>query len=430
MKPGPRRSPLRSQAGFTLIEVAVALAVGGLITWAVGGYVWNAGEAQSAVWRETERATRQDAALGALRRAVRGAARTLAPTATLGPVRIRPGTEPDGTPSDTLEVVLGDGPAVPVASRPCRAASAPCTVLLGDHAARFAPGDLVLVGEPALTGRLVRLAAADATRVFAAPCGADCAERLACSFGTRAVPPTQRVVGSVRRPGGATAPGPCPQSYFPDGSSCEEVWAAATPAPRLEPVCTASGPSARFTELLQAGAAPVPSPVPGNPGPASGRSAGAGGFRLRAQRVRVVRFWVRGAGTEAGDLVREEDRDRDGAWDEAEVIAPRVHGLLLHTRAPWTPGWVRGLPYVESDLADDDANPRLTAARAATPLPGSAPLGRALARVPSDLRQLRVRMILPRPEDPARPPAAPSRDTATAVLPLIELTQGGAGETP
>jgi prepilin-type N-terminal cleavage/methylation domain-containing protein len=343
MRPGNRR-------GFTLVEVLLAILLGGLLVVALAhladaiGHVGDANrsgsDARALEWT-TERV---------LRRALEEAGDRMPSSPNLGGVGVRVASRADGTPADTLYILRGDTAAFAVAARGCRAGAEPCIVLLGDRRSEVAPGDVLVVG-----GRGTGLAAYQvmaAPSVFYAPCAGNCPERLVCPITPGPLQSFLRVVGSVRQPSGTPSSVPCTQAYFPDGSRCEEVVQPVAAGARQEPACRATGPSSAFTELRVADrTALLGFPAP----PVPLTRSGVGGVpAVRAVRVHASRFWVRESAADTV-LVRQNDLADTGEWRAPVVVAGPVRGLRVESLQDGT--WMAGTGVSAGDLQRVAGNP-------------------------------------------------------------------------
>jgi hypothetical protein len=326
---------LRGRGGFTLLELLYVLLISIILFHVLARIGEVIGGVDGATRSGSDAGTLETTVERVLRRALESAGTGLPAAPNLAGVGVKPATGSGGAPADTLIVLQGDGAAMTVASRPCRTGAADCVALVGDHRARVREGDLILVGTRS-TG-LSALQVQGPPAVFYAPCAGDCPERLVCPVTPGPSPTFFRIVGSVRQPGGTTAPGPCPQAFFPDGSRCEEIEQLVTAGPRQEPSCRAQGPSAAFTELSVADRTTdlgFPSP------PLALWQSGAGALpKVRAVRVRASRFWVRAEPGRDTVLVRQNSMTPAGEWRTPVAIAGPVHGLGVATlqEGVWTP---------------------------------------------------------------------------------------------
>lgn len=345
--------PLRSnRAGFTLMEVVIALA----LTSVLGVAIWKTailvGIHQTEVWRRVDTEAASQNAEAALQRALARAGVGMMSSANLGPVQVRTG-QADTIPLDTLTLLHSDGPVIRNGSRPCSDGDPDCIVLLGNHATEFVLGDLVLTGSPA-TGLRILQVRADATAV-SLPCGADCHERVVCA--TESDPPATpsgvalEVTGADRGAGlidGTT----CDQPFSPAGSCREAV--GTLPFPRQFPTCHATGPAQAFTELKVTDRTGSVFAYPLGP-IAVLRSGGQSTPAIRTQRIRAVRFWV-DRSADVGQLLRQDGLNGDGQWNAPLVVAQPVNGLQVETLHTGQPTWTRGVGVTDAMLALDSPN--------------------------------------------------------------------------
>jgi hypothetical protein len=340
----------RAREGFTVMELLFALVAGGLLVLALASLADAVTRVDDANRSAADARVLEWTAERVLRRSLEEAGAGMPSAANLGGVGVHVATRADGTPADTLVALRGDGPGVAVAARGCRTGVPACLALSGDHRSRFAAGDLVVVGArgPGLTAYQVTAAPA----VFYAPCAGDCPERLVCPVAPGPPQSFPRVVGSIRQPGGTTSPEPCPHSFFPDGSHCQEVVEMVPAGVRQEPRCRAEAPASAFTELrvvdrtATLGFLPAPRPLT--------RSGAGGSPRVRAVRVRASRFWVRAAPGGDTVLVRQNGLAESGAWRAPVVLAGPVRGLRVETLHGGV--WRRGPGVAPTDLAEAPGN--------------------------------------------------------------------------
>ncbi|HEX8695577.1 MAG TPA: hypothetical protein VF746_24400 [Longimicrobium sp.] len=402
--------------GFTILELLFTILVGGLFALSLAHLMDTAGRVGEANRSGADARALEWTTERVLRRALEEAGAGMPSAPNLGGVGVRTATRTDGTPADTLVVLRGDGDALPVAARPCRAGVPDCIALVGDHRTRLAAGDVLVVGARG-TGLAV-FQVAEAPEVFYAPCAGDCPERLVCPVTPGPAQSFLRVVGSVRQPGGATSPGPCPHAFFPDGSRCEEVVQLVPAGVRQEPSCRADGPPSAFTEVHvvdRTVALGFPAP------PASLTRGGAGGTpRVRAVKVRASRFWVRAT---AGDsvLVRQNGLLASGEWRAAVGVAGPVRGLRVETLHGGA--WRAGAGVGAADLVPSAGNANYVW-RGAPAASGLEP-GAKFLRGHHTVSAVRVRYLY---RAASAGHGLPAVHEAWMVVPTPALLEGGTGD--
>ena len=340
---------LTANRGYTLIEMIFAIFIGGLLLMALASLVTTIEHVGSGTRAEADDGALEWSAERVLLGAVEGAGKGMPAAPNFAGVGATTATLPSGMPADTLVVVQGDGEALRVAARPCRAAQPGCVVLVGDQTRSLRPGDVIVVGTRALG--LVALQVLDAPASFYAPCAGDCPERVVCATAAGPVQSFVHITGSLRQPGGSASPEPCAQAYFADGSRCEEV-AQPVAAAIQRPSCRSAGPSSPFTEVKTADR----TATLGFPSPAAvlTRSGSSASPAVVALRVRASRFWVQ-AGARDSVLVRQNGLTSAGEWRTPVGIATPVSGLEVETRQRGA--WVRGIGVRPQDLIHSTSNP-------------------------------------------------------------------------
>lgn len=332
----PRTSSLaRSRAGFTLIELIVVLLVASI----VAAMAWTLAQVGTSVHlselrrADAERTRRNlETSVG---RALEQTARAGFSAPNLGMLRTGLANTADGAPADTLILLRSIGAALPVASRACRVASASiCITLRGDRANAVRPGVLLAVGSSRVGYRLLQVTSVDGP--YAAPCGADCPAATFCSVaGSTGIPVVEVLLGT-RSTGGA-APS-CSESFYPDGSRCQETRAVRTTAPRTRSVCSATGAQALFTDLRTTNrTAALGYPAAREWSGVSGGGAPA----VAAVPVEPLRLFTAPEGSAlAVHLTR--GLTAGGSWNAARRVAGPVASFRVETQHLGAPGWTRG----------------------------------------------------------------------------------------
>ncbi|HEU4455192.1 MAG TPA: prepilin-type N-terminal cleavage/methylation domain-containing protein [Longimicrobium sp.] len=325
----------RSRAGFTLVELMVVLLVASI----VGAMAWTLAQVGTSVHlREVRRAdaerTRRNLETS-VGRALEQTARAGFSAPNLGMLRAGVANTAAGAPADTLVLLRSTGAALPVASRPCRVASASiCIALRGDRAGAVHAGDVLAVGSSRVGYRLLQVTSVDGP--YAAPCGADCPAATFCSVaGSPGVTVVEVLLGT-RSTGGA-APS-CSESFYPDGSRCQETRAVRTTSPRARSVCSATGAQALFTDLRTSDrTAALGYPAAREWSGISGGGAPA----VAAVPVEPLRLFAVPEGSAlAVHLAR--GMAAGGSWNAARRVAGPVASFQVETQHAGTPGWTRG----------------------------------------------------------------------------------------
>ncbi|CAA9353563.1 MAG: hypothetical protein AVDCRST_MAG68-3839 [uncultured Gemmatimonadetes bacterium] len=368
------------RAGFTLIELLGVL----VITAVIATGVWSVAESVTRGQVRSMEDADRGAAVASVERVLRDAIRqatagTLA-APNAGPVHV------GVAESDTLLLLRADGTPMTVSTRPCAGGGA-CVHLVGDHTGVLKQGDAVLVSAPAMGARVYHVTAGP--RATHAPCGADCAEEVACpTFADEAAADAEVVTGSVFYPPGAPGSprsGPCEQTYYADGSRCAEV-RTAVPATRRNWRCEVRGTVSAYTEV------PVAELALGFPASTYPAQSGAALTpRVRAQRVTPSRFFVARAGARSVPLlVRQTGLDDAGAWTRAVPVGGPVSALEVETLHAGETAWTRGVGVDGAALEHSTSNPNYVYAPAASGEPGF-----AFRRGYHDVGAVRVRFTVP-----------------------------------
>ncbi|HEU4557581.1 MAG TPA: prepilin-type N-terminal cleavage/methylation domain-containing protein [Longimicrobium sp.] len=379
------------RAGFTLLEVLLALFLTTLVLLASWSMFGAAGEQQLAGWREANRRSDLAAAERVLGRAISRAGTGMPGSANLGGVHVQAA----GGAADTVYTFEGEGAPMRVAARTCPdSADGVCAVVLGDGRRGLAPGALVALGTAGAGLRLMRVAAPPTT--FSAACGPDCLERILCALDYPGPGQAPAVAGSVLHAAApasppAPSPEPCPQPVLADGTTCTENETAVTVAPVSPAACASTGPAATYTRVYLA-----PAPGRGRPAPAVAppRLGGARGTPAPLLQVlRVTRFWVRGADSA---LVKQTGPRPDGGWSTTQPVASHVVSLaaeVLHPGGEWSRGM--GLP--AGFLEHGAHNPNYVRG---VPAPDAAPAAWRLRHGYHTAAAVRVTLELLRPAGP------------------------------
>lgn len=328
-----RRPSQDPRAGFTVLEMVLAIAVAGIL-FGIGFGLMQMGNAmQTRALREADAAQTTRNVVATLKNAVHGAARSAVSSPDLSAVRVSTGGA-DNAERDTLLLVEHTGPALRVASRTCRSGSATCLALLGDQSAAVSSGGLFLVGSASIGYRLLQATATPVT--FAASCGADCPSELLCPVVLGPIGNMVMVTGAVTT--GGTASTTCTESYYPDGRQCVENRSLATTPATVTPTCQTRRPNSTFTEVVfQDRSAAVGLHTVASWAAISGSGTPAvSAIPANVERYRLV--------AEAGEqaLVRDPGLGATGAWRPAVRVAGPVAAMRVETMHRGQATFVRG----------------------------------------------------------------------------------------
>lgn len=236
-----------------------------------------------------------------------------------------------GAAADTLLLLRARRPAIPVASRPCRIGSAAiCVALRGDRTTTIRPGDILAVGSSRIGYRLLLISSVDGP--YAAPCGADCSAATFCALDTAPGITVVEVLLGIRTPTGATGAS-CSESFFPDGSRCQETRVSRTTSLHARSVCSATGSQALFTDIRTADR----TATLGFPAAREWSSLSGGGApSVAAVPVEPLRFFAVTEGTELA-IHMARGMAAGGTWNSPRRIAGPVASFRVETRRSLLP---------------------------------------------------------------------------------------------
>lgn len=399
--------------GFTLVEVLLAVVIGGLVFLAVARLADAVVRVDGAARAGSDARSLQITTDRVMRRALERAGEGMMTSPNLSGIGVVVG---DGGASDTLVVLNAGGDPMDVAARSCPAGMEPCVAVTGDYTEQLRAGDLVVVGTRALGMRAYQITAPPS--VFYAPCGADCPERLVCTAAAGPARSFQRVIGSVTSSGGAST-SPCTQPYMPDGSSCQEVLQTSAPEATRVPFCRLALAQSPFTALPVADRTGTLG-FPDAPGMLV-RSGATGTPRVRMTPVEASRFWIAARGPDTV-LVRQNGLSAAGAWKDAVPLAAPATTMTVETLHG--SGWYRGIGLGPGFLALSTTNPNLSWRE--TPSPTGTRGGFAFARGHHTVRAVRVRIRYPLvTADGAR-----QVSELTLYAPTPSILEGGTRDNP
>lgn len=378
-------------AGFTLIEVLGVLVITAVIATGVWSVTESVTRGHVQAMNDDDRGTAVAAIDAVLRNALRQATLGTLAAPNAGPVQVMVAGS-GATSADTLLVLRAEAAAITNSTRPCPGGGA-CLLLVGDHSAVIAPGEVLLVSAPAMGARVYRVTGAP--RATRAGCGADCEEEVACPTFTDEVADDIVVVTTATyRASPAAAPvtyPACTQTYYEGGASCTETRdTVPAPRPKRRWSCQARGRVSGYTEVPVAelttalGFPDVGSPT---------QSGAALTPRVRTQRVTASRFFVRRDGTRGAPvLVRQTGLDGDGAWNAAAPVGGPVAMLEVETLHTGETAWRRGVGVDAAALVHSTANANYVYTAFPT---AAADAGFAFRRGYHDVGAVRVRFTVP-----------------------------------
>lgn len=405
----------RGEEGYTLIEIILAVVIGGLLFLAVARLADAVTRVDGAARAGSDARAIQLTSDRVLRRALEEAGSGMMSAPNLAGIGAITATT-RGVPADTLVVLKANGEPVDAATRSCPAGMDPCVALSGDYAQQFRAGDLIVVGSRALGMRAYQITATP--HAFFAPCGADCPERLVCSAAAGVQRSFPRVVGSVKSTGG-TSTAPCSQPFAPRGGGCQEVLQTSAPETVSVPFCRLALTQSPFTALqVTDRSATLGFPDP----PATLLQSGARGTpRIQVLRVAASRFWIK-AGPQDSMLVRQNGLRGAGSWNDPVPLAAPALAMTVETLHG--SGWYRGVGLGSGTLALSTSNANLSWRDA--PAPSATEAGFAFARGHHTVRAVRIRL---------RYAVLGTRGTRevreiSLVAPTPSVLEGGTRDTP
>jgi prepilin-type N-terminal cleavage/methylation domain-containing protein len=403
----------RPRAGFTMVELLIAILVAGIVAAAA----WSLAEVGTSIHvRELRRAdverTRNNLE-GSVGRTLAQISRGGFSSPNLGMVRAGVGQSASGSAADTLVLLRGTSDAVPIASRPCIGALPPaCIVLRGDRRETLRNGDVIAVGSSRVGYRLLQVTSI--SEAYAAPCGADCPAATYCPAQPTAGLNVAEVLFGTRSPGGTTTQS-CSESFYPDGSRCVETRAIRAATPRTRSVCAAATSRALFTEVRTTDR----TATAGYPAPRewSGIS-GAGLPSVAAMRVELIRINTVPEGTELA-ITMARGLTAAGAWNAPHRVAGPIASFEIETQHVADAAWQRGDGVIAATLATPPN-------RVSWTLPGAGKLGFTYARGYHTMVAVRINI------DVVGADRAGTRTTDRIRLlqSLAPLAHGGAREEP
>jgi prepilin-type N-terminal cleavage/methylation domain-containing protein len=408
-----RSTALRSRGGFTLVEMMVALVAVAIL----GALAWTFAEVGTAVHlRELRRADAErtgrnlESSVG---RAMGQSARGGFSAPNLGMVRAGRRDTPSGAAADTLVLLRATGAAIPVASRPCRVASgAICVALRGDLSTSVRPGDVLAVGSSRIGYRILQVSSVDGP--YAAPCGADCPAATFCATNAGSGISVIEVLLGTTTPTGTTGPS-CTESFYPDGSRCQETRVVRSTPPRARSACTVSSAQAQFTDIRTANR----TAVLGFPPAREWTSVSGGGApAVAAIPVEPVRFAPTAEGSELA-VYMWRGLTSGGSWNNSRRVAGPVASFEVETQHTGSEVWTHGDGIVAATLA-------VSPNRVAGTTPGADSVGYTYARGYHTLVTIRVDTeIVGMDKNGAR-----ITTTHRILQSLAPLARGGAREEP
>lgn len=335
----------------------MALGIAATLSFSIWSIAHTVGRTQIQTFRQEDVGKAVSSINFTLRELLDDAGSGMISAANLGAVQVK--TDRAGpVPRDTLYVLEADSAAYDNASRGCESGADDCMVLVGDQRQAFSEGDLVLTGSPSIGARLYQVTAPP--RLFSAPCGADCGETVYCPVSADD-PSTPlglilEVIGADRG-SGAVSGQTCDQPHSPTGSCVEQI--SSQPFRRQYATCypqSASGTNAAsFTELRVADRTAGTFGYPLGPVELT-VSGGMATPKIRTQRVRPTRLWVRNAGSASGFLVRQTALEEGGSWGTEVPVAGPVFAMQVESLHAGESSWTAGIGVSESMLTRNSPN--------------------------------------------------------------------------
>jgi hypothetical protein len=308
------------------------------------------------------------------------------------PVQAQIQDTPDG-PQDVLIVFRAAGDPMRNSTQACQQSSDPnCIRLVGDHRANLQTGDLLLVGNAETGARLVQVRTLLA--LLNAPCGADCPVQLqTCSLQAQPAPLQAPVVVQSRRydAGGnlvSTSGAPCPQSFWPDGSRCEETVQSQNVGSRTDAPCTAlATPQQAYTEIVVDDRTTAPFGYP-QMSTFTYRSGGSATPRVTTQKVRFARYLLTPGSAGKPSLMRQINLTASGTWGVALPVASDIADFQVEVVHAGESAYVRGTGITPGMLAVTTSNTNYV--RSSAPGPDGTAPSRAFRRSYATIAGVRV----------------------------------------
>lgn len=345
---------------MTLLEMIAAIVFLTIIGQAVWSTARSVGQQRMREWRSADVSGASESAEAALRRTLESAGRGMLSMPNVSGIYGSIAGN-DGQERDTLIALLPLAAAIRNAAEPCPI-EGECIVLIGDRRGELALGDVLVVGAPAVGGRLAQIAGEPF--LFTAPCGADCVANIECA--EISDPEDAPLGGHLQVTAADDGSGPvagatCDQPFTLAGQ-CRELIELVTFRRQLS-FCSVKPRVQTFTAVPitdRTGAAGLPM-MPRSPLASAGATP-----MIRTQQVRPTRFWLRTLAGGESALVRQVGWNSDGHWNPPRTVAASVTSLKIEFMHRGDLEWTRGVGITSQMLHVSSGNVR----RRTTPAAG------------------------------------------------------------
>lgn len=349
---------VKIRSGFTMVETAIALVLGLALLMGAWALIASMNQQQQYTREHTGLTGRSIEIQGMFREDLQLAGSGLISSPNWSGINVGvSGTETNA--SDTLSIFWAEEAPLRNSVFDCPSLAAPCMLLVG-NASSLSKGDLVVTGSPTTGAQLFQIDTVGTP--FQASCGADCTtELLQCTdLQLSDIIAPQVDSSTLYFPDGTTTTqaSTCTQSYYPDGTRCEERSSNHTVGSQWTPSCvSASSPTGWYTE---ASATNVTN-LFGYPSIATftKRSGSSGTPQVRTQKVSFIRYWI-DRSTPTPRLMRQEELQSDGTFAPSIPVAQNVHNFRVQTTHSGEGTLVRGVGVNASDLSFNNTNPNFT----------------------------------------------------------------------
>lgn len=355
----PRSSLAFGRAGFTLVELTIALVLASLLILGVHKLVQTTVEQQREVHEQVALNHQARKAEGILAQDLGRAGRGLPATPNVFGVHLAGKGEGE---ADTLTTFRADGERMRASSQECDQGDAPCVSVRGDHEDRLEPGTLLFIGARGLGGRIVELG--DVSQSYTRARGADGPESLSCEDVDEGDLEGFQVTGSTHYPPDDDPEyhnTPCPQPFFADGTVCEEDVVEGVQGNVTGQSCSAaSTTNAVYTDLTYVDRTKEPFGLP-EPPVFSARSGATAYPDVVVQPIHFARYTIGTlANAEGTVLLRSEALDEEGGVGEGEPVTRSTTAFRAELRHASREEWEQGEVIEEGALEFESGNPNLT----------------------------------------------------------------------
>ena len=344
--------------GFTLVEILIAVILGGLLMGALTLLIANTQDVRSSATSISEVQASASQVEGVLRRELESAGQRMFTGYNFGGLHIRTGESTVGA-SDTLHALHARTPAMRHSTRPCSSGAPNCLMLVGDWTDLLDEGDLLLSGSPNSGALLLELDDIQGPVVEA--CGADCAgEGVAMNWTSAGMVMDSVVVShSLHYPDGRTETraGGCPvPSTTSEWDSCTENLEERAVGEIMDLSSdTFDGDDWPYTEITFIDRSSAVESLPTsrwNP-----QSSASGSPVVFSQGINLSTLHIDHENPGGPALVRRLGLDSDGELGTMEPVAYGVRTLEFSAQHRGEPDLLRGLGLEAADLDPDPSNP-------------------------------------------------------------------------